>query len=224
MAKPNLANTQDIVEIEEIRQDTVLLKDGGLRQILMVGGINFSLKSEQEQNLITQAYQSFLNSLNFPLQIVIHSRKINIERYIGSLDERKAQEQSGLLQDQIAEYQEFIRKFVQENAIMSKTFFVIVPFYPVNIAAPSKEKVLGFLPFFKKKQDEDSAKRALADKEAVFKENFSQLSQRVSQIADGLASIGLEALVLNDEQLVELFYNFYNPETVEKEKVGTERQ
>ncbi len=224
MAKVNLANTQDIVEIEEIRESAVLLKDGGLRQILMVGGINFSLKSEQEQNLITQAYQNFLNGLNFPLQIIIHSRKINIEHYLSSLDERKAQEQSGLLQDQIAEYQEFIRRFVQENAIMSKTFFIVVPFYPIGSAAPSKQKVLSFLPFLKKKQGAEAAKQEAVSRDAAFKENLTQLAQRVAQVMDGLATVGLETVILNDEQLVELFYNFYNPETVEKEKAHAERQ
>ncbi len=217
----NFANTQDLVAVEQIKDGVVVLKNGSLRQIIMVGGINFSLKSEQEQNLLTRAYQDFLNGLNFPIQIVIHSRKINIERYLGTLEERKAQEISGLLQDQITEYQSFIRQFVSENAIMEKTFFVVATFYPTNISnLPGSAKILGFLPFLKKK-DAAPAPSATATDQVLLKENLTQLSQRVNQVIDGLQAIGLTALALNDEQLVELFYNFYNPETVEREKVVT---
>lgn len=216
----NSANTQDLVEIEDIRDKTLILKDGSLRQVVMVGGINFYLKSEEEQNLITQAYQNFLNSLNFQMQIVIHSRKINIERYLRNLDERKAQESSALLQDQISEYQEFIRKFVADNAIMSKTFFVVVPFYPLAASLPVKEGAVRFLPFFKKKAGAADNPEERKD----FEENLLQLSQRVNQVLDGVGQIGLTAVVLGNEELLELFYNFYNPETVEKEKVSVPQE
>lgn len=211
------ANTQDLVAIEEIRDDTVVLKNGSLRQILMVGGVNFSLKSEEEQVIITQGYQNFLNALDFPIQIVIHSRKINIDRYLAGLEARRVEEPSALLQNQIAEYQEFIRGFVTENAIMAKTFFVVVPFSPIVL--PSKEAVSKFIPFFKKKNHE-AEKRALEAKQMSFREALGQLKQRVTQVAQGLAAIGLETKVLTTEELIELFYNFYNPETVEKEKLN----
>jgi type IV secretory pathway VirB4 component len=206
------ANAQDLVAVENIRDNTVILKDGGLRQILLVGGVNFSLKSGAEQNLITGAYSDFLNGLNFPIQIIVHSRKINIEKYLKTLDERRAVEQSGLLRSQIEEYQEFIRKFVSENAIMQKSFFVVVPFNPV--ALPSKSGILSSIPFFGNKQQQ--GEKALEEKEAAFQENIQQLKQRTSQIIEGVGAVGLEAVLLTDELLVELFYNFYNPETVEK--------
>src|SRR3989344_6217796 len=209
------ANTQDLVSIDDIRQNTVILKDKSIRQILIVGGINFSLKSDAEQTLITQAYQNFLNGLSFSVQIIIHSRKINIEKYLASLEERRTQESSPLLQDQIAEYGEFIRGFVAENAIMATTFFVVVPFSP--IALPSKTTLLGFIPFLGKKKGDE--KKIQEEKLADFEGNTAQLTQRVNQITQGLAAIGLEAILLNDEQLTELFYNFYNPETVEKEEM-----
>jgi type IV secretory pathway VirB4 component len=211
----NFANAQDLVTIEEIKDNTVVLKSGELRQVLMVGGVNFSLKSESEQNIITSGYQNFLNSLSFPIQIIIHSRKINAEKYLRALDDRRAQEGSALLQDQIGEYQEFIRSFVKENAIMAKTFFVVVPFAPVVL--PSKDTMLGFLPFFKKTGPDAAADAA---RESNFKEELQQLSQRVSQVTDGLVQIGLDVVLLNDEQLVELFYNFYNPESTEKQGVA----
>lgn len=215
----NLANTQDLVPIEEVREGTVVLKNGDLRQILIVGGINFSLKSEAEQNIITQGYQNFLNSVDFPLQIIIHSRKLNIERYLSSLDERQGQETSGLLRDQITEYREFIRKFVNENAIMSKTFLVVVPFTPIGL--PGKDTISGMFPFGKKGPAADAQHQAA--KQADFEHNLAQLKQRMARVAEGLIAIGLEAVPLNDEQLVELFYNFYNPGTVEKESVNPAR-
>lgn len=210
----NFANAQSLVAIKEIRDGILILTSGELRQVLMVGGINFSLKAEAEQNLITGAYQNFLNSLSFPIQILIHSRKINIERYLSTLDDRRANEKSGLLQDQIAEYQSFIREFVHDNAIMRKVFLVIVPFTPVSL--PSRESIMSLLPFLKKPAAPDP--KMTEAEESNFRESAAQLAQRVSQVTDGLGAIGLEVEPLNDEQLVELFYNFYNPESVEKEK------
>jgi type IV secretory pathway VirB4 component len=216
-------NVQDLVLVKDIRKNTVILKNGGLRQIVMVSGINFALKSEDEQNIITQSYQNFLNSLNFPLQIVIHSRKINIERYVASLDTKREEESASLLRDQIGEYQEFIRGFIKDNDIMAKTFLVVVPYSPIVIPTPSSG-ALGGLPFFgKKKTPADTAARAQRE-QASFDESILQLAQRVQQVIQGLTTVGLECVVLNDEQLVELFYNFYNPESVEKEKIAAAPQ
>src|SRR3990167_1661705 len=127
------ANAQDLVVLEEITKSTIVLKGGRLLQIVMVGGVNFSLKSEEEQNIMTYAYQNFLNSLDFPAEIIVHSRKINVDKYLASLEERQSKEQSALLQSQIGEYREFIRSFVKDNPIMAKSFFVVVPFSPSAI-------------------------------------------------------------------------------------------
>jgi len=213
--KGNFGDTKELIDIKEIKSNTVILKDGSLRQILIVGGINFSLKSEEEQQIILSAYQNFLNSLEFPIQIVIHSRKINIQKYINNLIKIKNEETSPLLQNQMEEYIEFIREFVKENAIMSKNFFIIVSFSPTSI-----EIQKGFaskIPFFSSKTK--TSKSEQAQKNENFQENLEQINQRTAQIIDGLASIGLDAVVLNDEQLIELFYNYYNPETVEKESL-----
>ena len=214
----NFASAQELVTIEEIKNDTVIVKGGGLRQVLIVGGVNFSLKSETEQNIITAAYQNFLNSIDFPLQIIIHSRKLNIEKYLATLDDYKRDEASPLLQDQIAEYREFVSKFVSDNAIMAKTFLVVVPWS--SFALPTKSSFLGFLPFMKKDNKAEEA-RAAEETQAHFEKDLAQLKQRVSRVAEGLAAIGLEVMALNNEQLVELFYNFYNPEAVEKEELHT---
>ncbi len=219
MPQKNFANAQDLVDIKEIHDGTVILKDGSLRQVLMVGGTNFSLKSDEERDLITQAYQNFLNGVDFPLQIVIHSRKINIEKYLDSLKAYEDKGGSFLLRNQTEEYREFVRGFVAKNPIMEKTFLVVVPFFPLAIPSVGSTSTLGkYLPFFKKsKEAEEKAKKEV---EARFNENLAQLKQRVSQVVEGIFSMGLEAAILNDEQLVELFYNFYNPESVERENIN----
>ncbi len=222
--KQDAGNSLDLVDIQEIKQNTVIVKDGSLRQIIMVGGVNFSLKSETEQNIITQGYQTFLNSIDFPLQILIHSRKVNIERYIETLTARKEVEQSPILQNQIDEYSKFVQGFVEKNAIMEKVFLVIVSFYPVSML-PSAKNVSGMIPFFgKKKEGAAEAAQRTEEAEKMFGENLAQLNQRTSQVTSGLLNMGLEATVLEDEQLIELFYNFYNPETVERQRAPAARE
>ena len=216
---PVFSNSQNLVEVDGIKESTVVLKDGSFRQILMVSGVNFALKSEEEQNVISAAYANFLNSIDFGIHIIVHSRTINIERYLGDLGKRAEQESSPLLQSQIKEYAEFIRKFVQDNAIMSKSFFVVVPWHPVGL--PSVSGAVSILPSFGKKKDEAAEKQRVdVEKATSFAENLQQLAQRVAQVVDGISSAGLDVVLLNDEQLVELFYNFYNPETTEKENIN----
>jgi len=221
--KQDLGNSLDLVNIKEIRNSTVILKSGGMRQIIMVGGVNFSLKSENEQNIITQGYQNFLNGIDFPLQIVIHSRKVNIDGYIEGLVARKEVEESPLLQSQIDEYAEFIKGFVQKNAIMEKAFFLVVPFFPTGMASVAKS-TKSFLPFFGKKKDAAGVAKDTEDAERIFQENLAQLTQRVSQVVNGLLTIGLEATILENDALVELFYNFYNPQTIERKNMTLPQQ
>ena len=218
-------NSVDLVDVKEIKEKTVIVKDGSLRQIIMVGGVNFSLKSDTEQTIITQGYQTFLNSIDFPLQIVIHSRKVNIEKYLDSLMARKEIEPSPILQNQIEEYTKFVKGFVEQNAIMEKIFLVVVSYYPLSGLPGVSKSVSGILPFFGKKKAAPGAAVAqrAEEEEKLFKENLAQLNQRVAQVTSGLLNIGLEATVLDDEQLVELFYNFYNPQTIERAAVADPR-
>jgi type IV secretory pathway VirB4 component len=221
LQKQDAGNSLDLVDIKEVKQNTVVVKDGSLRQVIMVGGVNFSLKSDTEQEIITQGYQTFLNSIDFPLQILVHSRKVNIDKYIANLRARKEQEQSPILQNQIEEYSKFIEGFVEKNAIMEKVFIVVVSYYPVSILPSAAKKVTSGLPFFgggKKKPSAEMTTERAEEAEKMFGENLAQLNQRTSQIMNGLMNIGLEAAVLDDEQLVELYYNFYNPQTVERKE------
>ena len=218
----NFANSQDLVEIEQIKDSTLILKDGSLRQILMVSGMNFALKSEDEQNAISGAYANFLNSVDFGIQIIVHSRKINIEKYLADLDQKKAAEQSPLLQNQIGEYREFIRQFGEENAIMSKSFLVVAPWQSASLSGAASS-LGGILSFGKKKVSEEQQKAKEATKNEDFQKNLQQIGQRVAQVTDGLSAVGLDVVLLNDEQLTELFYNFYNPETTEKENINLQK-
>jgi type IV secretory pathway VirB4 component len=206
------ANSQDLIAVKNIRDGTLVLNNGTLCQIIMVGGINLSLRSEMEQNAITGSYQDFINSLDFSIQFIVHSRKINIQKYLDLLEKRRSEEGSALLQSQIAEYREFIEGFVKDNAIMRKIFLAVVPYYTSIVSSGSG--IGGFLPFRGKKPapQKDTAS------EEEFQKNLTSIRQRVSQVIEGLHTIGLETKVLEDDELVELLYNFYNPGTVEHEK------
>ena len=140
--------TQQFIEIEGVKNGTLILKGGGLRQIVMVSGINFDLKSEEEQGMVLSLFQNFLNSLNFTIQIFIHSRRLNIASYLEGLSGRETQEPNELLKTQIAEYREFIKSFVSENAIMDKTYFVAVPYDTIAVSGAGEAvagKLFGFL-------------------------------------------------------------------------------
>jgi hypothetical protein len=221
--KSEFGNSLDLVDIKEIKENVAITKDGSMKQIVMVGGVNFALKSETEQKIITEGYQNLLNGIDFPLQVVIHSRKVNIEKYISGLLARKESEESPLLRSQIDEYVEFIRGFVQKNAIMEKTFLVVVPFYPGGSISFKQKSLLGALPFFGKKKDvkQEAAAKTATDKEIenTFHENMAQLAQRTGQVMSSLLNIGLDATILENDALIELFYNFYNPQTVERDNI-----
>lgn len=207
------ASTQSFIEVENVQQDTAILRSGGLRKILIVTGINFDLKSEEEQGLIIYSFQNFLDALNFPVQLFVHSRKLNIDGYLNRLMARQQKEPMELLKNIMGEYQEFIRSFVGQNAIMQKTFFIVVPYDPVDIAAVGKGAISSIKKLFGKKENlQLSAEEA----QQKFDQHLQQLNQRVDQVTSSVAQIGLRAVPLNDSELAELFYNLYNPDAVEK--------
>lgn len=200
--------TQQMVEIEEVKNGAAVLKNGGLRRILMVTGINTELKSEEEQNVIIYAFQNFLNTLDFSVQFVVHSRKMNIGAYLEKLAERERREENELLRNQTSEYAEFVRSFVESNAVMAKTFFAVVSYDPIIVPSGSV-KLLELFKFGGK----------AAPLEESLEHKFVQLNHRVNQVVRGLSQIGLRAVALNDEEMIELFYNLYNPQTVEKKDI-----
>ena len=201
--------TQQFVNIESIENGIIKLKGGAYRKILIVSGMNFELKSAEEQEMITFAFQGFLNSLDFSIQFFIHSRKLNIENYLKMVKDRENQETNELLKNQIFEYGEFVNSFVSQNAIMSKNFFVVVPFDPVRISEAGgklKDKIFGMF----------GSKEPAGSQQKTEQEYLEQLDQRVNGVVDGLNQIGLRTVPLNDAELSELFYNIYNPSTIEK--------
>ncbi|MEK7520976.1 MAG: hypothetical protein AAB560_02760 [Patescibacteria group bacterium] len=214
--KQQSTSTQQFVEIDAIHDGVIVLKSGGLRRVLMVSGINFDLKTEEEQAMIIGSYQSFLNTLDFTLQFFVHSRKLNTEEYLGFLKERREKEDNALLRTQIDEYAEFIRSFVEMNAIMEKAFFVVVPYDFISAATISAAlPIPDFLKFWKTKSMEVEKKAVSADLES----KIQQIGQRTEQVAGGLRQIGLRAVPLNAEETIEFFYNLYNPEAVEVKKL-----
>ena len=212
MADTQKARTQDLIPIKSIKNGIVQLKDDSLRKVILVDGTNFDLKSEQEQQLIVGAYQNMLNSLDFSLQTQIYSRKLNVDGYLENLAKRLKEEDNPLIQTQIEEYMEFIKSFVGTNAIMAKSFFVVIPYNPTSLPINTSEATSFFSNLFSKKK---SADKAVLQEETVNPVHIEQLTQRVDQILGGLNRIGLRAIPLEDTELVELFFNAYNPMTVE---------
>ncbi len=211
------ARTQQFVEVKKIEDGIIILKNGGLRKVILVDGLNFDLKSEEEQNLITFSYQNFLNSLDFFIQINIHSRKLNIADYIKNLAKRQLEEDNDLLKTQIGEYLEFIKSFVEANAVMTKSFFVVVPYDPASISSGNSNSLLPNI--------FGGGDKTKTDKGSVISPNHrEQLSQRVEQVISGLRQVGLRAISLEDAELLELYYNFYNPVTVEKRDTEINRE
>jgi len=222
-AKTESQATQQFIEIDKIREGAVILKDGGLRKVLMVDGINFGLKSEEEQGLITYAYQNFLNSLDFNVQCIVHSRKLAIKEYLEKLQQIETEENNELLKNQINEYRKFINSFVSQNAIMTKKFFVVVPYDPLNLPRLGGKKSgggKGIFGFLKRKNKTGGENQKPSSEDPVraeaFKHNMEQLDQRISQVISGLSTIGLRSVPLESSELIELFFNLYNPRATEK--------
>ncbi len=208
--------TQQFVDIKEVRNGVVYLKQGGMRKILIVSGVNFDLKSEAEQTAILGTFQNFINTIDFPVQFFIHSRKVNIETYLEKMSERQSKEENELLKIQIGEYIEFIRSFVEQNAIINKTFFAIVPYDGGTVVAGGG--VDNILNMFNKPQSADVQKQQ-SEHAAL-----EQLELRVTEISNGIEQIGLRVTPLSDAEIVELFYNLYNPQLQEKKGLEITKQ
>ena len=211
LAKPKPGPpTQHYLDISEIRDDMVILKDGTVRAVLLVSSINFALKSADEQEAIIQAYMTFLNSLEYPVQIVIQSRKMNIESYISALKERQRKTENDLLSTQILDYIGFVSELVELGQIMEKKFFVVLPYDPLT----NKKKNF-WTRFSQALSPVASAK--LSQKQIT--DRIEQVSRRSDFIAGQLGSMGLQAVRLDTQSLIELYYNAYNPDMFATEKI-----
>lgn len=202
--------TQAFVPIKEVRDGIVILKDGSLRALLMASSINLALKAADEQQAIIGQFQNFLNSLEFTVQFFIESRDLDIRPYIALLEDRYAQELDDLMKIQIREYIAFIKDFTQRANIMSKNFFIVVPYDPAIISrGGGVAGTLGSL-----LPSGSSATASLTNEQ--FEQYRTQLEQRVSVIEQGLVRTGVRVVSLGTEEVIELFYKLFNPGELEK--------
>jgi type IV secretory pathway VirB4 component len=193
--------TQQFVPIERIRDGVIVLKDGELRAILITSSLNLSLKSEDEQQAILLQFQNLLNSLDFPIEFFIQSRRLNIKPYLDLLQSRSGEVKEDLLKIQIHEYMSFITKFTEQSNIMTKHFFIVVPYLPAGIGGDKKSSMLSF----------GLGKATSGEEQASFDAARIQLEQRVATVMQGLTRFGLRAQKLGTEEVVELFYKLFNP-------------
>lgn len=200
------STTQEFLEFEEIREGTIVLKNRAIRGVLLVSSTNFALKSQEEQEAVIYQFQSFLNSLDFSLQVIIQSRRLNITGYLDRLKALEEEQTNELLKVQTAAYRQFVENLIEGGSILAKNFFVVVPFTLLE-ALPGGEASQNIL----KKKPKIVGK--LSDED--FDRMKVQLWQRMEFVALGLRRMGLHVAPLSSEELVELLWTWYHPEEAE---------
>jgi len=203
----NAKATQEFVPIKEVRDGIVILKDEGLRAIVLANSVNLSLKSDDEQKATILQFQNFLNTLDFSVQISVQSRRLDIRPYLLLLENRMKEQSEPLLKLQTKEYIEFIRNFTDTVSIMTKSFFVVIPYTHTSLKSDYS--------IFKKLFSREKAMQEKAALEFDFEEKRSQLEQRVSVVQQGLSSCGIKSVQLGTEEVVEVFYKVFNPGELE---------
>lgn len=221
MAKPNKQptnSTRSFVEVSEVRDSVLVLKNGSLRSIIEVGSTNFALKSADEQTAIIAAFQDFLNSIDFPIQIVVHSRKLNIDNYLRSIDNLQETLNNELLKIQAVEYGRYIRGLTELTDIMSKKFYIIVPYFIVEgavIGGAGIDKKKSFLSALKSIFSSENFIKELSPQE--FEAYKAQVDLRVNLVMSSIYGMNLKGKLLENKELIELFYGLYNPDSKARE-------
>lgn len=195
------AATQAFVSVRDIRDNVVIHKDGSMSMVILASSINFALKSSDEQHAVLMQFQNFLNTLDFTLQIYVQSRRLNIEPYLEMLSGLEGKQDNDLMRVQLREYMQFIRSFTEDVDVMSKNFFVVVPYTPTKI-----DFTKGITSMFAPRST-----GAGLPSEQNFEEHRIQLEQRVGMVTEGLARVGVRTITLQKDDLVELLYHIYNP-------------
>lgn len=203
--------TQDFVPLRDIKDNVVILKNGQMFMVLLASSINFALKSSEEQEAILRQFQAFLNTIDFSLQFYIQSRRLNIDPYLKLLEERESKQDNNLMRIQLREYMQFVKTFTTEVEVMSKSFFIIVPYTPTAANLQSN------LSDFKKMI---GGKKNVYFDDKNFTEHRLQLEQRTTLVEQGLARVGVRTIALQNEELVELYYHIFNPGDAEGEAPG----
>ena len=210
--KSKKINTQRYIPFSEIRNDTVILKNGGLRAVLLIEPLNFNLKSETEQQGIIAGYESFVNTLSFPVQIIIRSAKLNIDPYLDHIHEQADKQKNELLKEKTLAYALFIEKIVEIADIMQKSFYIVVPLDDI----PKKKTPLG--QFFTWFNLDDTLGKAL-QRNKKFTGQITRLRERLDLVESGLRNIGLSAKRLKTTELINLYYQVYNPDISQTQKL-----
>lgn len=203
-------STQQYLDIAEIKEDVVVLKNGTMRAVLLASSVNFALKSEEEQEAIISSYVSFLNALDYPVQIVVQSRRLNVEDYLERLNQAHKEQTNDLLKAQIADYRQFVGELISLGQIMSKRFYVVVPYDPLTNSRRG---------FFAQLREAISPALAIRLKEERFQERRKELFGRVDHVVSNLGSMSVTAVPLDTQSLIELYYTAYNPDVAETEKL-----
>ncbi len=211
-AKASAHSTQNLLKISEIRDGVAIMNDASYRAVIMCKAINFDLMSESEQEAVEFSYQGFLNSLYFPVQIFIHSIQVDLSGYIDKLEKLKNQQDNMLLSMLMDDYMDFIDQISSQTNIMDKDFYVVVPFFPgpevnTNITSGSRNFITGFSDLFGKKE------KHLTVDEISLENAKDELRNRVQGTIQGLQQCGVKGLPLDTQELIELYYNIYNPDT-----------
>lgn len=206
------------LKVSEVHDDVLVLKNGGLRTILKTSSINLNLKSEEEQNAVIYSYQNFLNSLEFPVQIVVRSKKLDLDNYIEKMKKMGVKQSNPLLQQQTFEYIEYISRLIEYANIMQKEFYVIIPQDPFT-----EEKRGFFKSFLENIFPQDNAAK-IKKRHSQFTELKKKLSERVNTVRAGLESCGLRVKELDTQELIEVFYETYNPMTARSQKFEPEAE
>lgn len=214
-SNPN--STQNSLLIAEIRDGIVIMNDGSFRSVIMVKSVNFDLMSPQEQEAVEYAFQGFLNSLYFPIQIFIRSQKVDLQPYITKLDKIRTEHDNMLLAMLMEDYISYIDQLSQQTNIMDKKFYVVVPFYPhVDVQkaiTQSKNFVTGFVDLFSRREQH------VVINEADLEKAKTELRNRVQAVLQGLLQAGVQGLPLDTQELIELYYDTYNPDTATRQQL-----
>jgi hypothetical protein len=195
--------SQNFVPVSAVRNGIVTLKDGSYRGILMCSSVNFALKSADEQQAIVGGFQNFLNTLDFSIEIAVHSRKMDIRPYLGLLAQLEDAQKTDLMKIQLREYMAFVQNFTEGSNIMTKTFYLIIPYTRVVTVAKAASIIPGF-------------GRGAAPADGAFEEDRVQIEQRMSLAAAGLQACGVRAVPLGTEEIIELLYRSFNPGSIDQ--------
>lgn len=214
-AHSNPNSTQNTLQIAEIRDGIVIMNDGSFRSVIMVKSINFDLMSPQEQEAVEYSYQGFLNSLYFPVQIFIRSQRVDLQPYIEKLDKIRSEHDNMLLALLMEDYIGYIDQLSQQTNIMDKKFYIVIPYFPhtdvQKALTQSKNFITGIMALF------DSKEQHVVINEQDLEKAKTELRNRVQAVLSGLLQCGIQGLPLDTQELIELYYDTYNPDTATRQ-------